>query len=200
MEDVSKQIIQEEQEVNAKWLQRFLKEFKKPDLSPSPVFRERMEKRLHKKMREKQEEQEQLILLGIPNFVKWRFRLAGFATAVCAFLFLFVLSFFTDIFSDQLFVSSKYVQKDAKFEIQVLETAAVEKAIMAESALESPAAGGAMMRTVFSDAILLDTSALQAEEVGYLYDGKKYPKVPAEMPVYKFAGSLVNEALLAKSI
>jgi hypothetical protein len=31
-----------------------------------------------------------------------------------------------------------------------------------------------------------------------LYDGKKYPKVAAEMPVYKRTGALMNEELWRK--
>ncbi|MDR3168457.1 MAG: hypothetical protein LBU27_01465 [Candidatus Peribacteria bacterium] len=98
MEDLYNNILQDEQAIDAKRLQKFLQKFKKPELQPSWMFKGLMKKRLHKIIQEHKRQQEASILASIPSFAKWRFGLTGFAVAVCGFLFIFLLSFFTDFF------------------------------------------------------------------------------------------------------
>jgi hypothetical protein len=115
MENRNDRLLAEEKEINAKWLQGFLKKFKKPDVQPNWIFRDKMKRMLNKKIKEKKEIQERAVLANIPNFAKWRFRLMGFATAVCAFLFIFILSFFTDFFSYKISIPSKYTKVEQFF-------------------------------------------------------------------------------------
>jgi hypothetical protein len=98
MDDLYHNILHDEQAIDAKRLQHFLKNFKKPELQPSWIFRDKMKRMLNKKIQEHKRQQEASILAGIPLFAKWRFGLTGFAVAVCGFLCIFLLSFFTDFF------------------------------------------------------------------------------------------------------
>jgi hypothetical protein len=176
MMDIYKQLIQDEQDIDAKCLQGFLKDFKKPEILPSKIFKDKMKRRLTKKIQNRQEMQEQKILAEIPSFAKWRFRLSGFVTAVCSFLFLFVLSFFTDFFSNQLFIPSKYVEVKY-FDIQ-------------EEIVEMNATMGGNGRMM----ALADVAFDRIEHVDtYAYNGRRYPRISAEMPVYKLLGTLMNE-------
>ncbi|GHV26280.1 hypothetical protein FACS1894176_06700 [Bacteroidia bacterium] len=72
-----------------------------------------MKKRVNKRIKEKEQQQVNIILEGLPNPIKWRFRVMGFVTAVCVFLFVFILSFLTDFFGDQISTPSKYTQVEA---------------------------------------------------------------------------------------
>ncbi|MDR0606828.1 MAG: hypothetical protein LBG52_00355 [Candidatus Peribacteria bacterium] len=98
MKDWYQDILSNEPTVDAKRLQSFLKNFKKPDIQPSWMFKDQMKKRLNKKMQEKKRQEEVSMLATIPFFVKWRFGLTGFAIATCGFLFIFLLTFFSDFF------------------------------------------------------------------------------------------------------
>jgi hypothetical protein len=69
-----------------------------------------MKRKLNKKIQEKKDAQQREILKQIPSFAKWRFRFTGFVTAICAFVFVFILSFFTDFFSYKISIPSKYTK------------------------------------------------------------------------------------------
>jgi hypothetical protein len=179
MEHLYKDILQDTPDLDEKLLQRFLKQFKKPNVQANRTFRDTLKRKLNKKIQEKKEAQERKVLAGIPSFAKRRFRLTGFATAVCAFLFIFVLSFFTDFFSNKLFIPSKYIQKDTAFEIQTTNPTTSNQAKQQAKVANN----GIMTMEIATETL----STADQQDGGYLYDGKKYPKVAGEMPVYKRA-------------
>ncbi|MDR0859703.1 MAG: hypothetical protein LBO09_01615 [Candidatus Peribacteria bacterium] len=69
-----------------------------------------MKRRVNKKIQDKEQQQVNTVLEGLPSAIKWRFRVTGFVTAMCVFLFVFILSFLTDFFGDQIATPSKYSQ------------------------------------------------------------------------------------------
>lgn len=121
-------------EIQAKQLQGFLKQFKKPDVHPSRTFSDQLKRKINKKMKAKKESDQREILVQVPSFAKWRFRLTGFVTAICAFLFVFILSFLTDFFGEQIFVPTKFTQverlqlQNPSPELQVEEDAVADQA------------------------------------------------------------------------
>jgi len=178
MKDLYQQIIEEHPDIDKKVLSRFLKSFESLDIKLKSEFFSSLKKKLSHKVRQVDEKNylEQLQL--IPSKIKFRYRLAGFAAAVFVFLFIFIIAFLAD-FSDQLLIPSKYIEVEGLI-------------IQKEESLK-----GWMGEVIFTDAILLSR---EGEDESYLYDGKKYPKIPVEMPVYKHSWSLVNEDLLAKNL
>ncbi|MDR2190850.1 MAG: hypothetical protein LBP53_06895 [Candidatus Peribacteria bacterium] len=118
----------------------------------------------------------------IPNFAKWRFRLTGFVSAVCVFLFVFILSFFTDFFAHKLSIPSKYTQVENFPLPEPLpeETPQIERKNALQIGFIKP------ITTVI--------------EESYLYDGKHYPKVAEKMPIYKHVGILGNEEKMIKTL
>ncbi|MDR0651124.1 MAG: hypothetical protein LBG59_07190 [Candidatus Peribacteria bacterium] len=190
MEDWNDKLLEEETEVHAKWLQGFLRKFKKPEISPSWTFRDTMKRKLNKKIKEKKEAQERVVLASIPSFAKWRFRFTGFVSAICAFVFIFILSFFTDFFSyNTIFISKKYTKVES---LALPETLSEETSQMEKE-------------RVFSQGVRAEIVAFEQvnsieEEESYLYDGKHYPKVAKAMPVYKYTGILGNEETLTKQL
>jgi hypothetical protein len=101
-------LIQEHTDVDAKLLKRFLHMFKKPDVKYERSFKTSLTKKLSKKIQEKKEATDNQILSTIPPFVKWRYRMTGFVAAMCVFLFVFILSFFSDFFGGELEIPQKY--------------------------------------------------------------------------------------------
>jgi hypothetical protein len=188
MENWNNKLLAEEKEVSTKWLQEFLKKFKKPEVLPSVGFSDQMKRKLNKKIQEKKEAQERIILANIPNFAKWRFRLTGFVTAISVFFFIFILSFFTDFFSHTIAIPSKYTKVEL---FSFPETGEVSPETDGIAAKQAPVFETLLMEMVGKD---------ETEEIGYLYDGKKYPKIAQAMPVYKRVGALVNEGILNKAL
>ncbi|MDR0282617.1 MAG: hypothetical protein LBI53_04930 [Candidatus Peribacteria bacterium] len=170
MKDFYQQIMEEHPDVDKKDLSRFLKSFTSPDIEINSDFSSSLKRKLFHIIRQEDENNylEQLKL--IPFKVKFRYHLGGFAVAMFAFLFVFVVVFFTDFFSNQLLVPSKYVE---------VESIKIEKGEGVKGADED----GVAIRTMFADAVLLMNNT--QEEESYLYDGKKYPKVATEMPIYR---------------
>jgi hypothetical protein len=184
MKDLYHELSQEEHELDAKFLHSFLKHFKKPMIQAHWAFRDKLKRKLKKKIQEKKDAQQQEILKTVPNFAKWRFRLTGFISAVCAFLFIFILSFFTDFFSHKIFVPSRYVEVEG---FQSITSGTDTKFDTQKPRVNS-----------------LGTASLTEAETSvgiyrFLYDGKHYPKLESTLPVYQRAGAFVNEVALAKS-
>ncbi|MDR2540471.1 MAG: hypothetical protein LBD11_01490 [Candidatus Peribacteria bacterium] len=152
-----------------------------------------MKRRVNKKIQEKEQQQVNTVLEGLPNAIKWRFRLAGFVTAVCAFLFVFILSFLTDFFGGQISTPSKYTQVET---LKAQDTSFVEEeGIGAESGIVK---FGEYTKALFPTAFR--NIEKPSEPYRFLYDGKNYPKLAKELPVYKCAGVLMNEETVAKNI
>jgi hypothetical protein len=63
----------------------------------------------------------------------------------------------------------------------------------------STTVNGISTRMTFMNAVR-SNAAEATEETTYLYDGKKYPKIAAEMPVYQRSGTLMNEGILEKTL
>jgi len=116
MKDFYQQIMEEHPDVDKKVLSKFLKSFTYPNITLNSDFSLSLKKKISRKIRQMDEKNYLEYLKLIPARIKFRYRLGGFAAAMFAFLFIFVVVFFSDFFSDQLFVPSKYIQVDSKFE------------------------------------------------------------------------------------
>ena len=176
-------------------MQKVLKYLEKPNISADKQFKKQLDKKLSKKIQEKEEVYQQQIINAVPNFAKWRFRLNGFVTAMCAFLFVFILSFFSDFFTDQISVPSKY---------QYLENEAFIYSELATNLTEESVVAGVSEQVVsprFTYGVLSAMDeGIEEQHYRFLYDGKKYPKISAELPVYKRSSALVNKSVLAENI
>ena len=190
MNTLHKDLLQEHHDVDAKLLNRFLTIFKKPDVPYDKSFKASLDRKLSKKIQEKQETADNQLLSMIPSFAKWRFRMTGFVAAMCVFLFVFILSFFSDFFGDALEIPQKYsyVGQESFSAVYPMEMEAVGEADVAreEVAARSPA----LENAVASSAMFDLSSKVLRDEVSQelyrlLYDGKKYPKISALLPVYK---------------
>lgn len=188
MNNLYNEIFQEHHDVDSKQLKKFLENFKKPTVQYDTSFKISLNKKLSKKIQEKKEVNDNQILSTVPAFAKWRYRMTGFVTAMCVFLFVFILSFFSDFFGNQIFIPHKYT------EIESFWLEGNHEKSKNDWVSNSQAPKNRMMEElVFTEALWSDA---EEWEKGYLYDGKKYPKVGAEMPVYRNAGVLVNEVWL----
>jgi hypothetical protein len=110
MNNLYNEIFQEHHDVDSKQLKKFLENFKKPTVQYDTSFKISLNKKLSKKIQEKKEVNDNQILSTVPAFAKWRYRMTGFVTAMCVFLFVFILSFFSDFFGNQIFIPHKYTE------------------------------------------------------------------------------------------
>ena len=108
MSDLYKDLLGEFQDVDAKLLRKFLGSFEQPKIAVDKIFKKHLAKKIAKAIAEKTSAAQEQVIATVPNFVKWRYRLVGFVTAMCAFLFVFILSFFSDFFSNQIYIPARY--------------------------------------------------------------------------------------------
>ena len=80
-----------------------------PSFKPNEEFKDKLDRKLQDKiMLTKQQKQEQAELDAIPKRLKWRFYLTWYGYAIVSFVILFLIWFFTNIFTWTLKVPTKY--------------------------------------------------------------------------------------------
>jgi hypothetical protein len=128
-------------------------------MTPSPEKLQQIKEKNQK--RQEAYEKEREIIQSLPSKIKFRIALTGFCIAIAIAFALFMLSFLTDFFSDQIIIPQKYLNQPV-------------------------------------------TLIRSAQEVPfypqYLYDGRRYPNVPEQLPIFQLIGTLANTTSLVDRI
>lgn len=203
MNNLYNDIFQEHNDIDPKQLKSFLKFFKKPSVKYDKSFKISLDKKLSKKIQEKKETSNNQILNTVPTFVKWRYRMTGFVTAICAFLFIFILSFFSDFFGNELDIPHTYTYLDQEA-FSLSNTSLSESDVSLDFSEDVSLDSLSSFKTTLSSPLLTlgtqESGATSQDFYRFLYDWKKYPKISSSLPVYKRWDVLLSKTTLSSTL
>ncbi|MDD2537652.1 MAG: hypothetical protein PHU61_04170 [Candidatus Absconditabacteria bacterium] len=184
MEKIRKEIIQEHPDIAASEIKKISRSFQKPDIRIDKDFKKQLSRRISEKIQDTTIQQEQTLDAQLPFSLKRRYGLTGFVTAFCAFLFMFILAFLGDLFSNQLPASYKYTTMDS--------SAFGTFGALSQESLVSGKIAPANAAVLFAETEENMDTFQEVPSYRYLFTLASFPKIGSELPVYKVDGSLLD--------